>query len=446
MKKFIFTLISVLITLEGFPQTPYKDALKLNLNPEGTHYFQAILLNQVWLRFNESNTGTLAQNAAAPNTFDIGLRRTRVQLFGQINDKVFIYFQFGQNNFNVQSNTNGNRKIAAFFHDAVCEYKVTKNNSLKLGAGLTIANGLSRFSQPAIGSIMTMDVPVFAQSTVDQTDQFSRKLSVYARGQVGHLDYRISLSDPFPITTNGSNLPSISNHATFAQIGNKKQYQGYLIWQFFEHESHTTPYMQGTYLGKKKIFNLAAGAISQQKATWRKSGNDTIYDNLALFCVESFLDLPLNKKKSTVISAYVGYFNTNYGKNYLRFNGIMNPANGNNIAGLAKDTGPMYGNAYPMFGTGQQVYMQVGCLMPKFKNKNQGQLSPYISSSIAKFNRLKNTTTLVFNAGINWLIQANKTKITLDFQNRPNYLVFENDVITEKSRKSTVTLQYQISF
>ena len=40
-------------------------------------------------------------------------------------------------------------------------------------------NGLSRFSQPSIGTIVTMDVPVFAQATVDQTDEFSRKLSVY---------------------------------------------------------------------------------------------------------------------------------------------------------------------------------------------------------------------------------------------------------------------------
>jgi len=54
------------------------------------------------------------------------------------------------------------------------------------------------------GTIMSMDVPVFAQATVDQTDEFSRKLSVYARGQIGRLDYRLVLSDPFPVNTNGS--------------------------------------------------------------------------------------------------------------------------------------------------------------------------------------------------------------------------------------------------
>jgi hypothetical protein len=446
MKTNIVTIIILLITFKSFSQSTEKDALKFNLNPDGTHYFQAILLNQVWLRYNESNTGTMTQNVVSPHTFDIGLRRTRMQVLGQINDKVFLYFQFGQNNFNALSSNAGNRKIAAFFHDAVCEYKVTKNNALKLGSGLTIANGLSRFSQPSIGTIMTMDVPVFAQATVDQTDQFSRKLSVYARGQIGHLDYRVSLSDPFPITTNGTSLPAISNHATFAPIGHKKQLQGYFIWQFLDHETHTTPYMQGTYLGKKKIFNIAVGAISQKNATWLKSGNDTVYQNMTLFCLESFLDIPLNKEKSTAISAYAGYFNTNYGKNYLRFNGIMNPASASNIKGLAKDAGPMHGNAYPMFGTGQQVYVQLGYLIPKFQNELKGQLLPYLSGSVSTFERLKNTKTFLFNAGINWLISGNKTKISLDFMNRPDYFVYDDGSLKENSRKNSVILQYQISF
>jgi hypothetical protein len=37
---------------------------------------------------------------------------------------------------------------------------------------------------------------VFLQYTVDQTDQFARKLSIYARGQIGKLDYRLVMSDP----------------------------------------------------------------------------------------------------------------------------------------------------------------------------------------------------------------------------------------------------------
>ena len=200
---------------------PNKSALKFNLNDDGTHYFQVVLLNQTWLRFDQSNPGTMVASMNKKNTFDIGLRRTRIQLLGQITDKVFIYFQFGQNNFNAQFNANGNRKIAPFFHDALCEYKLSKGNQLRLGAGLTVASGLSRFSQPSVGSIMTMDVPVFAQYSVDQTDQFNRRLSVYARGQLGKIDYRFVLSDPFPITSNGQALVPISSDANFCSRVNR---------------------------------------------------------------------------------------------------------------------------------------------------------------------------------------------------------------------------------
>src|SRR4051812_12344062 len=235
---------------------PEKEALKFNLNADGSHYFQFTVMNQTWVRFNENNPYTTVENKPKDNSVDIGLRRTRFQAFGQLTDKVFIYFQFGMNNFNSQFNTGNNRKLAAFFHDALCEYKVSKGNQFKIGGGLTIANGLSRFSQPSVSSIMTMDVPVFAQSTVDQTDEFSRKLSVYARGQVGKFDYRVVLTDPFPVLSNGQGKPTVNQNATFAQIGHHKQYQGFFMYNFFDKETHTTPYMTGTYLGKKRIFNI----------------------------------------------------------------------------------------------------------------------------------------------------------------------------------------------
>src|SRR4051794_38246688 len=78
--------------------------LKFNLNDEGTHWFQVTLLNQTWLRYNQSNPGTTVMTQPKDNTFDIGLRRTRIQMFGQITDRAFLYFQFGQNNFNASYN------------------------------------------------------------------------------------------------------------------------------------------------------------------------------------------------------------------------------------------------------------------------------------------------------------------------------------------------------
>jgi hypothetical protein len=428
---------------------PEKDALKFNLNQSGSHYFQFTVMNQTWVRFNQNNPHTTVEDKPRDNSFDIGLRRTRFQAFGQLTDNVFVYFQFGMNNFNSQYNTGSNRKLAAFFHDALCEYKVSKGNQLKIGGGLTIANGLSRFSQPSVSSIMTMDVPVFAQTTVDQTDEFSRKLSIYARGQVGKFDYRFILSDPFPITSSGNVPLNINpNYSVFTRVGHQLQPQAYIMYQFFEQENHTTPYMTGTYLGTKKIFNIAVGGIFQKDAMWKEesTNNSTpVYQDMKHFAIESFLDMPVSSKKDA-ISAYAGFFKTDYGTNYLRYNGSMNPANGREpLPYFLNGAGATYGNAYPMFGTGQVIYSQVGYLLPEHFLKSKSRFMPYVSFTSARFDRLNNPMN-VYNAGINCLVNGHKSKFTLDWQNRPTYKLTVNDVLLKDQRKNCVVLQYQIFF
>jgi hypothetical protein len=97
-----------------------------------------------------------------------------------------------------------------FIQDALAEYKIKKGNeALIFGGGLTIAGGLSRFTQPQLPNIMSVDLPIFAFPTFDLTDQSARKLSMYARGQIGKLDYRVVLSNPFPISTSGTTLPTL---------------------------------------------------------------------------------------------------------------------------------------------------------------------------------------------------------------------------------------------
>lgn len=439
-----FGLIFLMLTLwlTGFAQTT--NPVKWKLNEDGTRYFQMTFLNQTWIRYNQHNAGTQVESLPKERGFDLGLRRTRIQMMGQITDRAFIYFQYGQNNYNSQNNLNGNRKVAAFFHDALCEYNVGKDNHLKLGAGLSIANGLSRFSQPSIGTIMTLDVPVFAQTTVDQTDNFSRKLSIFARGQVGKWDYRFILSDPFPVQSNGSPVPAISSFATFSPIGHHWQQQAYVMYQFFEHENHLTPYTTGTYLGQKKIFNIAAGIIHQKNSSYLKDAKgDTIYQNMFHWAVESFLDIPLNKEKGTALSAYLGYFNTHYGDNYLRYNGIMNPASSTRLSAdeVITGQGPVFGNSFPMFGTGEIVYFQAGYLLPKLTNGTR--FLPYASCSYASFERLNDLKTIVYEAGINYLIQGHQSKVTLNWQNRPEYGI-TNGIISQTSRKNSFVLQYQI--
>ena len=407
-------------------------------------------LNQVWLRYNESNPGTTVLGEPQSHTTDIGLRRTRFQAYGEVAPKVFLYFQVGQNNFNRMTNLNGNRKNTFFIHDALCEYSVL-GDRLKFGGGLTIANGLSRFSQPSIATILALDVPVFAQTTVDQTDQFSRKLSVVARGQIHRWDYRFVLSDPFPVQSNGVVPPAIGPNATFALKTHRMQQQVMIGYNFFDQEPLKTPYMAGTYLGKKKVLNVSLGAIYQGNATWYlSSGNnglDTQYAAMKSACMEVFYDAPLNRQKGSALHLYLGLFSTNYGKNYLRFNGIMNPADGLPVAGLAKDAGSQYGNAYPMFGTGKVAYLQQAYLLPQNflgEVSQHGQLQVYATECVTQYQRFNDQTHMNWSCGLNWLMPGNQSKLTMDLSNRPAIQLFQSDLYTV-TRKSTFTIQYQIN-
>jgi hypothetical protein len=414
--------------------------LKYKLSNDGLKYVKFTFLNQTWLRFDQSNPGTTVNGAPKDNTLDIGLRRTRMQLFGQVNDHMFFYMQFGMNNFNYLAANSGNRKLQAFFHDALGEYKVFKGNDmLKLGGGLSILSGLSRFTQPSVSTIMTTDVPVFLQATVDQTDEFARKLSVYARGQIGKFDYRIALSDPFPIQTNGAPAATINSNATFTTYGQTKQYQGLFIYNFFDKESHTTPYMTGTYLGDKKILNIEAGAIYQKNATWRTSGLDTVFDDMLLWSVAGFLDMPISNNKFA-LSAYVGYFSTDYGQGYIRNNGIMNPANGNTDPKVFSGGG----NSYPMFGTGSSVYAQVGVRLPNDLFGKNGTLMPYVSYRMSQYDRLEDPVNII-DGGVNWLINKHSSKLSVNYQMRPVFIQQTNGDVTKSSSASSVWLQYQVA-
>jgi hypothetical protein len=419
-----------------------RNEIKYNLSADGSKYLKATFLNQIWLRWTENNPGTTVNEAPQDQIVDIGLRRTRLQLFGQVSDHVFIYTQFGMNNFNYLSQQAGNRKLQAFFHDAIGEYKVFKaNEKLKLGGGLTITSGLSRFSQPSVGTIMTTDVPVFLQATVDQTDEFARKLSVYARGQLGKFDYRLAVSDPFPVQTNGQAPPTLGSNATFTTYGHTKQYQGFFIYNFLDKEPHTTPYMTGSYLGEKKILNLEGGIIYQKDANWHTdNGGDPVFGDMALWSVAAFADMPLQQNKYA-LSAYAGFFSTDYGKNYIRNNSTMAPANGSS----SPQSFSGGGNAYPMFGTGQSVYAQLGLRLPQDLLGDQGTLMPYVSFRGSSYDRLADQV-YIYDAGLNWLLNKHQSKLSLNYQLRPVFEQQTSRSVIHSANASSAWLQYQVSF
>lgn len=421
--------------------------LRLKLNEDGSHYVKFNVLGQFWLRYNESNPGTTVLKNAATKTFDIGIRRLRFQFFGQLTDHVFFYIHVGQDNFNFLSS----RKFVPFIQDALTEYKIKKGSeSIIFGGGLSIIGGLSRFTQPQLPNIMSLDLPIFSFPTFDLTDQAGRKLSFFARGQVGKFDYRVVLSNPFPISTSGTALPQLSptgypttSNSNFAQRGNHMQYQGLFIWNLLEKEPHLVPFMPGAYYGNKKVLNLEGGFISQKHATWSSpdSGLTVNYHSLNCWSVAVFYDAPVNKNRGTALDLYIGYFDTRYGPGYMRYVGVMNPADG--PAASATYFPGSQGNAFPMYGTGHVVYSQFGYLLRKdLLGENMGTLMPYATFQTSNYDRLNKPMT-VFSLGANWFLQGNMSKVSIDYQNRPVYSLTGNNLIKNSSRKGQFVLQYQ---
>ncbi len=410
--------------------------LKFSFNEDGSHYVKFTFLNQIWARYNDSNPGTTVFGTVKEQTFDIGLRRTRMQLFGQISDRVFFYAQFGINNFGY----NSSRKPGLFVHDGIAEYKVAKNY-LSIGGGLTGWSGLSRYASPSAGTILAIDAPLYQQSSNDITDQFLRKLSIYAKGKLGKLDYRLIVTDPMSLQNSSAQGTAIGPNSTFSAEPAKAQLQGYFMYQFLDQEANMTPYTVGSYLGNKRIFNIGAGFISQQDAMWHlsDSGTDTLKSNLQLFAVDVFYDAPIDTEKGTAITVYASFSSNDYGKNYIRNLGVMNPATGINANGSFNGAG----NSFPMYGTGSTLYAQAGY---KFRNGllgDQGTIQPYACAQYSTFQLLKDPM-LMYEAGLNWLIESHRSKISLNYQDRPVFNIDATNNYTVTTRKGMIVVQFQI--
>lgn len=410
LNRTCFLLILTACALISHAQTASTKDRKINLNKDGSQYVKVTMLNQVWLRQQSLNEGSTIFGFPEKNHSDIGIRRFRVQAYSQLSDNVFIYTQWGENNFN----NIADRKLGFFIHDAIGEYAVDKKK-LSVGAGLTAWSGLSRFAAPAVGAILGVDAPLFQQSTNDVTDQFLRKLSMYAKGKIGKIDYRLSISDPMAIQKSNYNT-SIGKYASFSQKPARKQWNTYIQYQLKEEESNLVPYMPGTYLGKKNILTLGIGSVYQPKAMWRLADNnkDTIESNMLQLAADVFMEKPIGKK-GAAFNAYACFTHFDFGSNYIRNAAVMNPANGTTNTNILNGSG----NGFPMYGTGNVWYLQAGY---KLKDNFIGHttLMPYLAIQHANYERLNKAMNFI-DIGCNWFLNGQNFKLTAAYQNRPIY-------------------------
>jgi hypothetical protein len=452
MKKIITLLLllsSVYIMTAQSLNSRFKDGLKIYLNDDSTRWVKGTGLAQIWARYNDNNPGSTIFGTPVKNTYDVGLRRVRYQTLAQVTKRVFFYSQFGINSVNSISA----RKSQLFFHDVTAEYDV-HHNHLVLGGGLSGWNGTARFSSSSVASILAMDLPVIQETTNDVTDQFVRRMGVYAKGKLGRFDYRVSASNPFPVQTTttipgGSAVATLpatgSNTAYYSTKAPEINYQGYFMWQFLDKESNQVPYMNGSYLGKKRVFNIGSGFAYQKNAMWYRNGvGDTIKTPLQQFGLDVFLDYALNKDQQTAVTAYASFLNYNFGPNYIRNAGAMNTANG--VSGSSA-TFNGAGNAFPLIGTGQVIYAQAAYLFKKDLLKDKGTLQPYASAIYANYQKLKDPM-FVWDLGFNWIMAGNNSKISLDYQSRPIFKADPNgDIVQVKdARRGQIVLQYQVAF
>lgn len=419
------------------PPTPAVDhsykPLTLKLNEDGSKYVRFIMWHQFWVTATQNNPGTTDVNGQLIDgtgtksgwSTDIALRRSRFLAYAQISPRFLVLTHWGINN---QSFINGGsagtlgtgasgtgqggKRPQLYVHDAWTEYEVLKNK-LSVGAGLHYWNGVSRLSSQSTLNFMTLDAPIFNWTNIEASDQFARQFGIYAKGQLGRLDYRIALNKPF---ANGSTPTAISKSTEAVAVLNENYATaGYFNWMFWDKESNKLPFYVGSYLGAKKVFNIGVGFYNHAKASLYKTATDSVYQNQFALGVDAFLDMPLNKTKGTALNLLATYYNINYGTNYIRKIGILNE-HVNTVATTTSWNGS--GNLQPTIGTGSIFYLQAGYLLPKLKNGTS--FMPYATATYKKFDRLKDPSTQ-FGIGINYLLSNHNAKITLEYQTRPIY-------------------------
>jgi hypothetical protein len=458
LKRLLFisaiALFSPLKSNAQFPEK-LKNGLRLYLDKnDSARHITLNMTGQFWMRNTQNNPGTTVVGTYERNTTDFSVRRIRFVLSGALTDRVNFYVQFGQNNLNYLSG----RKTGSFFHDITADYAVVKKK-FSLGAGLNGWNGPSRFSNSSVASILVLDPPNYQEVTNDTYDIFVRRLGVYAKGKLGKFDYRVSVGKPFVIqtavnqtSTPGSGVEPINAYSSvFSRLPPNMVYQGYFMYQFLDQENNFGPAMAGSYLGKKKVFNIGGGFNYQKNGTFHYGNQitkDTIKQDIRLFSLDVFYDVPINRVSGTAFSLYACFSNYNYGYNFVKVTGPDNPASGSaNTSTPDKQNFVQanYGNAFPYLGTGNTGYLQTAY---KFKDKllgDRGTIQPFFDIQYSRYDRLKDPM-YVFDIGFNWLIYGNNSKITFNYQNRPYFAPNSAGDLVDSSRLGEFVIQYHVAF
>ena len=426
MRSFRFIVILI---LAGFPalnaaaqgSEEYGSGIRVNLDESGNKYIRFITWHQFWLRTAENSVG---EWRVTPY-----LRRSRFLAYSQINKRFLVLTHFGINNlFPAGLHPTGQSSEAQMFlHDAWTEYTLVPQK-LYVGGGLHYWNGLSRFNSASTLNFMTMDNARFLWANLGTSDQFARHLGVYAKGQIGKIDYRFSWDealvnslDAIRKTPLSTEYATYRSHEIFGDRRAGSVYQGYVKYMIKDKESNLLPYAVGSYLGTKKVFNIGFGYYLHPQGTVsirsdrgpESIGLDTLKTHdVKLLAADLFYDAPIGSN-NMALSLYATLMHYDYGPNYRLLN------TSNEIA------------------TSEIFYTQTGLLLPKFSNKFK--LMPYASYSNRHIQAIGKNCQSV-GLGTNMFLDGHNAKITLEWSSSSNYI----PSIKRHKQTNALTLQLHI--
>lgn len=388
MKKRFLLLSGVLFLVsfqlaiaQGSPD--YSGGLKVKFNEDGSKYLRLISWAQVQGTYNDNVSDDVSR-------LNFNLRRARILMFAQINEKFMILTHFGLNSLNSSTLSPVGKGDGAqlFFHDVWVQYNLSK--TLSVGGGLHYFNGISRLNNQSTLNMLTLDNNRQSWATIGLSDQFARHIGVFAKGKFGKLQYRVAINDAI---TNGldTRTPEAGGPAVYGGkriLGSRdagKAYAGYFDFQFLDQESNFLPFKVGSYLGGKKVFNVGAGFFLHPSGSvlMDLQGNLQAQD-ISIFAVDAFYDAPLGDDGSA-LTAYATYQSNDYGKNYL----------------------------YSAYGTGSMVYAHVGYVISGDKTKSRYQ--PYVSYASNSYD-VTNDNRNVFGIGTNVYMSGHNSKITVEYK------------------------------
>ena len=147
--------------------------------------------------------------------------------------------------------------------------------------------------------------------------------------------------------------------------------------------------------------------------------------------IDLFLDTPISDQNDA-ITAYLSLNTIHFGNDYIRNVGANSIFEGGTSLNGA-------GNAYPVTGTGNTVFLQLSYLFPKWES-TKIRVQPNIGWKFADYKAL-NSYMNAYMVGVNTYFNGQKSKLSLGYENRP---VFSKISKEETRRLGTFVLQYQI--